>query len=160
MTRQEFSQSIDVLKKVFGDKAYPEERVTTLYNSFATVSFGVWLKAIPHAINNNRFAPLEKELAESLTSVFLETGSKNSLKPNLDDFSGCDRCDHVGWFYIKTNQPDPIQKRVLTGVAACSCPKGAFLVKANKLQAWEDFVNKHLFTIYPHNSPHVFNDKK
>lgn len=147
MTRLEFEQSISILKEVYGDKFYLDARVSTLYSSFENTNFSFWLKAIKNAINNNRLAPLEKELRESLDYIFSVEGISDFRKNTSDNFSGCEKCDFQGWFFITTIKDDHFTKKPLKGVAACECQKGEFLSKANKLVPWRSFKNKSSFFI-------------
>lgn len=149
MTRNEFDESMVPLRTVYGDKAYPEERVVNFYEAYKNVRFDVWVKTIQFAINTHRQAPLLNELDEALNKISDNLSVKNSRRLTMDDFSACDRCEQAGWFYINTIKPDIAAGRVLKGVAACSCDRGKFLTRANKLIPWESYQHKECFFITP-----------
>lgn len=63
MNLNEFNDSVNLLKSVYGANAYPEARVRGLWHEFSHLPDGVFAMASRAAIDEEKSAPLKKTLA-------------------------------------------------------------------------------------------------
>jgi len=91
MTLPEFKEQIGRLKKIFGDKYYPNDRMQLMYECYKSTKYSYFEAAINYLVLNSRRAPLLEDITKALNRNVARRYSSGSLKNDTDikirDFS-------------------------------------------------------------------------
>lgn len=99
MMQQEFMIELDRLKSVYGEKAYPEERVKILWNEFKTYEIARFKKAVDFLVAENFNAPPISKIRDAM---FYTPNASSALKQAPDyDCSWCGQSGVVTVFRKK-----------------------------------------------------------
>jgi len=115
----EFLPKISILQKVYGEKAYPAERVSVMWNKFKCLTYQEWSAGIDRAIASNRWAPMMPQLEDVFINEINKSAQLNRKMIVSKATNGiCKHCKNTG-IVMKTRARDMIEFAF-----RCTCPLG------------------------------------
>ena len=134
MNRDEFLTGIESLTRVYGDKAYPPERIDIIWQRVKYRHQVVWFEAIDNLIADNPHAPLLKKILDECSTVQhnhpeLSNDPYKSFREELakaqHEGSQCLSCLNTGVItgYRKDIEGNPAQEML------CTCHLGSIAQK-------------------------------
>lgn len=117
----EYIPQIERLKEVFGDKAYPEERVKSLYNAVRGLTLQNFTKIVTDLIDSKRQAPLKPDFQEAARKYLAD--NENRIRAEMEArWAGraCRWCGNSGAVFL-TRKSNGHEFAV-----TCSCEWGRF----------------------------------
>jgi hypothetical protein len=149
MTWQEFEQSISRLKAVYGDKAYPKERVEMVYRAVKWTHLAIWEESLNEIIGDCIHPPTVSKIKEivNLTRkrMSIDDDPFKNLRAEireLEKTSQCRKCFGSGTLSAH-RRDDEFQHLFVFG---CDCAAGvkAMLLpeNKNKIRQWNLIIEK------------------
>jgi hypothetical protein len=102
VNQSDFELSAIKLKNVFGDKAYPPEKLRLIWEQLKHYSSSEWQAAVHNLILNHRYAPQMKEIEEALEQSKARSSSTQSdsiiRESIIEEKNGtaCSYCESFG----------------------------------------------------------------
>ena len=146
MTYSEFEPTIQRLRAVYGDKAFPRERVEVVYRAVKFAPLDVWLETLNELIGESMHAPPLSKIRETLNIVRKRYGTTDDgwdwLRAEIKRCESiepiCPKCHNTGVLECYKKQ-DPHQYRYCM---ACDCNigDGAIWLPENKgkIRQWRE----------------------
>lgn len=135
MLLNEFNEQVDRLKTVYGEKAFPEERVKVFWDMFKGENKTVFERSISNIIAKSYTAPPADKIRIAVTELREKLIQKNRQEYNWD----CSWCGTSG-FVIVVSQDDPLKE----GCMKCKCEFADLFARA-RLEVYdpEKILNIH-----------------
>lgn len=91
MNLREFGEQMDRLKNVYGDKAYPKERIELIWKNVGSLSALSFSRVVDDLISSFRNAPMAQEFSEALSKERERTAA-NVIRPDIPAWNAPARC--------------------------------------------------------------------
>lgn len=118
----EFNEQVNRLRSVYGDKAYPDERVRLLWREVGSLSSAWFESAVSGLIQSCRQAPLAHEFSPMISDererVYRKQKEKELVTREITSYS-CEYCKDMGVFLCIKNDD-----RSVPYVFRCHCARG------------------------------------
>jgi len=158
MTREEFQDLVSQLVRAYGDRAYPEERISRLWNRLQYIHPKIAQNAIDNLIADNLQPPL-------MTKILEACHAQKKLFPSLDqdpysqirdhlrqmqnDKQLCDKCWNLGVLtaYRKDRFGNPSEEFL------CTCPSGQIAGKLPENKILPEWLHYYKTYYVLHSDP-------
>lgn len=164
MTFEEFQMGAAKLQRVYGEKAYPQERVEIIFRSVKYSSSKIWEETVTELIGEAMHAPPLSKIKETLYAVKKKFGESSDAWEGLrqqlrklEQSSGCRKCFGQGVF-LAMKRADPYQYQYNF---ICDCHAGTLaqdLPENKRLRAWDMIIARdwrHDFEAVPDAPPNA-----
>lgn len=130
ITREQFQLQIDRLTDTFGDKAFPDQRVSMIWESAQEHLYPTVIAVVDQFIRNSKSAPLPGDFAEALSASKSEKRkyALGELRPK--EICQCMDCADSGLIRLTRKESFEEWAKWSSGSAPCHCFRGRMAIEA------------------------------
>lgn len=133
MQSGEFNEQINRLKTTYGDKNYPDERITAIWNETRNLDFYEFENVITRIIGAERYAPMVDKIKEYISGYQKLNYEQQKMRMEEEmALNPCKRCGGTG-FVIASHRNIPSSDFAFR----CSCKAAEFYV-SKKIPLWSN----------------------
>lgn len=99
MENTQFINLMDKLKRTFGERNYPDDRIRGLWDQFKHVSMFTFDNAVQEMVLRERNAPLFDQIREYVFRAE-EKAKASGRAHSVVKLAACDECNQNGWRWV------------------------------------------------------------
>lgn len=96
MNQDQFDWNMKRLIGVYGEKAYPTERIKLFWNELRHIEGEMWEAIVDALISDSQYPPMISKIRECVSLLRDKFYSRDRIQAKLDAARWCDRCHKTG----------------------------------------------------------------